>query len=212
MAVFKKNFVIKNGIEVGDGLIFANNNTGRVGLGTTNPTSDIDLYGTTSVDDLIISGSISVANTIGKSNQYLRSTGTGVTWTDFPSLRTGFTTTAQGSQTTFSSSGFSYTPGLVDVYINGARLRGNGLTDISEFTAVNGTSIILQNPCFGGETIDVVGYSGISGGQVDGVVGVVTATSGFISIANTSAVQILLSGKTLTFNVVGIGSTSLLLY
>ncbi len=211
MATIKKNFVVKNGIEVGNGLIYGNNESGRVGLGTTNPTSDIDLFGTTSVDDLIISGTVSVGSTTGKSNQYLRATGFGVTWTDFPSLRTGFTTTALGNQITFASSGFSYTPGLVDVYVNGARLRGNGLSDLSEFSAIDGSSIVLTNACFGGETVDVFGYSGISGGQVD-MVGVVTATQGFISIANTSPVQILLSGNNLTFNVVGIGSTTLTLF
>lgn len=212
MAAFNKNFVVKNGIEVGNGLIYGDNNTGRVGLGTTNPTSDIDLFGTTSVDNLIISGTVSVANTVGKSNQYLRATGTGVTWTDFPSLRTGFTTTAQGNQTIFASSGFTYSPGLVDVYVNGARLRGNGLSDVSEFSATDGTTIVLQNPCFGGETVDVFGYSGISGGQVDGIVGVVTATQGFISVANTTPIQILLNGNQLTFNAVGIGSTTFTLY
>lgn len=40
------------------------------------------------------------------------------------------------------------------------------------------------------------------------VVGVVTATDGFISVANTSPVQIQLVGKQLIFNVVGIGSTT----
>lgn len=212
MAAINKNFVIKNGIEVGNGLIFGNNSSRRVGLGTTNPTSDIDLYGTTSVDNLIISGTVSAGNTVGKSNQYLRATGTGVTWTDFPSLRSGFTTTAQGNQTIFSSSGFSYSPGLVDVYINGARLRGNGLSDASEYTAADGSTITLQNPCFGGETVDVFGYSGISVGQVDGIVGVVTATQGFISVGNTTPIQILLNGNRLTFNAVGIGSTTFTLY
>lgn len=212
MPAINKNFVIKNGIEVGNGLIFANNSSKRVGLGTTNPTSDIDLYGTTSVDDLIISGKVSAGSSVGKSNQYLRSTGTGVTWTDFPNLRTGFTTTAQGNQTVFAFSGFSYSPGLVDVYINGARLRGNGLSDISEFTATDGTTIVVENPCFGGETVDVFGYSGVSGGQVDGFVGIVTSTQGFISVANTTPIQILVNGNTLTFNAVGIGSTTFTLY
>lgn len=212
MAAINKNFVVKNGIEVGEGLIYGNNQTGRVGLGTTNPTTDIDLYGTTSVDNLIISGTVSVANTIGKTNQYLRATGTGVTWTDFPSLRSGFTTTAQGGQITFSSSGFSYSPGLIDVYVNGTRLRGNGLSDVSEFSAIDGSTVVLQNACFGGETVDVFGYSGISGAQIDGVVGVVTATQGFISIANTTPIRILLNGNKLTFNAVGIGSTTFNLY
>ncbi len=212
MASINKNFVVKNGIEVGSNLIFGNNLTGKVGIGTTNPVEDVDLFGTTAVDDLIISGTVSAGSTIGKSNQYLRATGTGVTWTDFPSLRTGFTTTALGNQTTFTSTGFSYTPGIIDVYVNGARLRGNGLSDISEFSATDGSTVTLQNPCFGGETVDVFGYSGISAAQMDGVAGIVTATQGFISIANTSPVQILVSANMLTFNVVGIGSTSLTLY
>ena len=39
----------------------------------------------------------------------------------------------------------------------------------------------------------------------------VVAYDGFISLGSTTPVQILLDGNTLTFNVVGIGSTSLLL-
>lgn len=210
MAAFNKNFIVKNGIEVGTGLIFGDNISKKVGIGTTSPATDIDLYGTTSVDNLIISGTVSAANTVGKSNQYLRSTGVGVTWTDFPNLRSGFTTTAQGNQTVFASAGFTYTPGLIDVYVNGTRLRGNGLSDISEFNATNGTSITLENPCFGGETVDVFGYSGIAGGLTDSITsGIVTATGGFISVGNTTPIQISLIGNQLTFTAVGIGSTTL---
>jgi len=207
MASINKNFVVKNGIEVGEGLIYGNNQTGRVGLGTTNPTTDIDLYGTTSVDDLIISGTVSVGNTIGKSSQYLRATGTGVTWSDFPSLRTGFTTTAQGSQVTFSSSGFTYSPGLIDVYINGTRLRGNGLSDVSEFTAADGSTIVLQNACFGGETVDVFGYSGISGGLVQQTTGITVLEEGSIVGVAQSIQSINFVGAAVTAVGSGIGVT-----
>lgn len=43
------------------------------------------------------------------------------------------------------------------------------------------------------------------------VTGIVTATGGFVSIANTTPIKITLSGTTLTFTATGIGSTSLTL-
>ena len=43
------------------------------------------------------------------------------------------------------------------------------------------------------------------------VAGIVTATGGFVSIANTTPIKITLSGTTLTFTATGIGSTSLTL-
>jgi hypothetical protein len=43
-------------------------------------------------------------------------------------------------------------------------------------------------------------------------VGIVTATGGFVSIANTTPVTIRLVGNKLTFNAVGIGSTTLTLF
>ena len=55
--------------------------------------------------------------------------------------------------------------------------------------------------------------SGVSPTLPDGAVvtGVCTATSGFISAASTTAVQITLSGNILIFTGVGIGSTSFIL-
>lgn len=45
----------------------------------------------------------------------------------------------------------------------------------------------------------------------DITVGVVTATGGFISVGNTTPITITLSGNSLTFSAVGIGSTTLTL-
>jgi len=39
-----KNFVVKHGLEVNSNLIVADADTGRVGLGTTNPAADLELY------------------------------------------------------------------------------------------------------------------------------------------------------------------------
>jgi len=41
--------------------------------------------------------------------------------------------------------------------------------------------------------------------------GIITSTEGFVSIANTTPIQIILNGNQLTFNAVGIGSTTFVL-
>jgi hypothetical protein len=77
-------------------------------------------------------------------------------------LRTKTSFTASASQTTFL---VDYTPGLIDVYFNGSHLASE------EYTANNGTSIVLTEAATGGEVIDIFVYnnqigafSGIGGG------------------------------------------------
>jgi hypothetical protein len=65
-------------------------------------------------------------------------------------LRQQTTFTASAAQTTFT---VNYTPGLLDVYFNGSRLSNE------EYTANNGTSIILSEATTGGEIIDIFVYS-----------------------------------------------------
>lgn len=64
-------------------------------------------------------------------------------------LRTSTTFTATENQTTFS---FSYNVGYVDVYVNGVKLAS------SEFTASNGTSIVLSSGCRSGDLVEFIGY------------------------------------------------------
>jgi len=77
-------------------------------------------------------------------------------------LRTKTSFTASASQTTFA---VDYTPGLIDVYFNGSHLASE------EYTANNGTTIVLTEAAVGGEVVDVFVYnnqigafSGIGGG------------------------------------------------
>ena len=65
---------------------------------------------------------------------------------------TTFTTsvfTATANQTTFT---VSYTVGFVEVFLNGAKLSA------ADFTATNGTSIVLASGATVGDTLDVVAY------------------------------------------------------
>jgi hypothetical protein len=165
----QKNFVIKNGIQVNHNLIFADTNLNKVGIATTNPQYTLDVKGgigatnlsltgiatipTIDIDDLIIDGSISIGNTTGSYNQFLVSTGTGVTWTSVPTVRSVDVQTASSGIVTFNT---SYVVGLLDVYINGVKLSAH------EYTANDSATVILDDPCFGGETVEFITYSPLS--------------------------------------------------
>ena len=95
----------------------------------------------------------------GLNGQYLRSTGSGVAWASFPTMRTTTTVTASAGQTTFS---FTYNVGFLDVFINGTKL-----TD-SEFTATNGSSVVLAVGCFVGDIVELVSYNTVAGGGSGG--------------------------------------------
>lgn len=154
----QKNFVVKNGIEVNTNLIFADTDSNKVGIATTNAlytlhvnggigATTLNVTGVSTVTNLVVLNSIQANSSTGSTGNYLASTGVGVTWV---SPRTSNVFTATDGQTTFS---VNYTVGLVDVYINGIRLVP------SEFTASNGTSVVLNDACFGNETVEFVVYS-----------------------------------------------------
>ena len=70
-------------------------------------------------------------------------------------MRTRQTSTASAGQTTFS---FTYTVNFLDVFVNGIKL-----TD-AEFTATNGSSVVLAVGCFVGDIVELVSYNTVSGG------------------------------------------------
>lgn len=237
----QKNFVVQNGLEVNKNLIIADPLTNKVGILTDSPNyplhvnggigaTTLNVSGISTVNNLILRGSVSAGTSTGSLGQYLISTGTGVTWSALPNTRSVSTVTATSGQNVFN---VSYIVGFIDVYINGIRLTQ------SEYIATNGYSITLDTACFGGESIDIITYSSSnSNGSVSywaptssgihtlsnvgigttnatsklTVKGSVLATEGFISIGNTTPITILLNGNQLIFNAVGIGSTTLTLY
>jgi hypothetical protein len=119
----------------------------------------VNITGDTETDTLNVSGdstftggatfngSISAGSTTGIDGYYLKSTGIGVTWAVLPSSRTGLTTTATAGQTSFN---FSYNVGFVDVFLNGVKLPS------SEFTASNGSTIVLDDAAFANDTLEFI--------------------------------------------------------
>ena len=61
--------------------------------------------------------------------------------------------TATANQTTFS---VSYTVGLAEVYLNGAKLSA------ADFTATNGSTIVLGAGALVGDTVEVVAFAGVT--------------------------------------------------
>ena len=110
-------------------------------------------------------GTITAAGSTGSNGQYLKSTGTGVAWANYPTARTTQSFTASSGQTTFS---FSYNVGYLDVFVNGVKLSA------SEFTATNGTSVVLSVGSFVGDIVELFSYntivSGAGGGGISNVV------------------------------------------
>jgi len=105
------------------------------------------------------SGPVSTGTTTGFSGQYLQSTGIGVTWATFPTLRTTQTNVATNGQTTFS---FAYNVNFLDVFVNGVKLTS------SEYTAVNGSTITLSSPAFDNDIVEFVSYNTTSTGGSGG--------------------------------------------
>lgn len=99
-------------------------------------------------------------------------------WTITPGsgMRNIQTFTATASQTTFTITG-GYTVGLADVYVNGARLSS------SDFTASNGTTIVLTTGAVVNDIVDIVTYTASLSSGING-----SGTTNYISKFSSSNV------------------------
>jgi hypothetical protein len=106
------------------------------------------------------------AGTGNISVRFLGIPASGVTSTAYRT-QTEFTATA--GQTTFSVP--SYTVGFIDVYRNGALLGS------ADFTATNGTTVVLANPASSGDLVETVSF------YVSSVLNAIPATNGAVTNA-----------------------------
>jgi len=105
-----------------------------------------------------------------------------------PSYRTITESTATEGQTTFSPS--SYTAGYIDVYRNGVKLGSD------DFTATNGTSVVLNNSCSAGDILRFESF------LITSFNNAIPNTSGAVS-SSLLANSLDLSGKTVTYGLSG---------
>ena len=158
-----------------------------LGIVTSNQitSQDIEVPGISYLNNIVLDGYLSIGNTTGQQNQVLVSTGVGVTWSLL----------SKNSQLIIASPGqdtflFSYEVGSVEVYINGVRLFP------TEFTANDGISVVLVDPCFGGETVEIIAAQTLP-------IGTSIIESGIT--AKKDSVIIGIEGSTSSVNFVGAG-------
>ena len=174
-------------LTLGSALTIANGGTGQ----TTASAAFNALSPITTTGDLIVGNGTNSATRfgIGSSGYVLSSNGSTVAWTA-PSGSSTLTTTdftATSGQTTFS---VTYTPALLQgVYRNGIKLG------LSDYTATNGTSIVLNTGAITGDLIEVQYFSALattttvtsfSGGSTGLTPS--SATTGAVTLAGTLAV------------------------
>ncbi len=191
-----KNFVVRHGLEVDTNLIVANADTNKVGIATTNPdytlhvnggigVTNLSVTGIATIKNLVLDGYVSIGGTTGKDKFYLTSTGTGVTWARL--TRNSSYSVASAGQTEFY---LNYSVGSVEVYINGVRLAPD------EFLANSGNVVVLEDACFGGETVEILATDVIPTGTAVISIGSTVQKDGTI-IGSASSVT--------TFNFTGAG-------
>jgi hypothetical protein len=153
---------------------------GDVGIGTTNPEYKLDVNGDINFGGILYKNGVEYISGIGIQSGGSFIVGSGVTILNFVgsavssitnsgggiaeiNVRTGqftrstSTFTATAGQTSFS---VNYTPNFIDVFLNGVKLTS------SEFTATNGTSVVLTDAAFVDDTIDIVVFQ--NSGLFDG--------------------------------------------
>jgi hypothetical protein len=113
-----------------------------LGAKATAPTLDND-------GDALLTGALYFDSTANKMKVY-----DGSSWVDAGSAVNGTSErqvyTATASQTTFS---VTYDVGYVDVYLNGVKLKSG-----TDFTANNGTSVVLTTGAAAGDIVDIVAF------------------------------------------------------
>lgn len=147
---------------------------------------EIDILGTTITasafvgDGSGLTGIDGLPSQTGNAGKYLTTNGTIAAWDElalpeFVYTRTTYTATA--SQTIFNA---TYTIGYVDVYLNGIKLLVG-----TDFTATNGTSIIISPGAAAGDIVEIIAHT-----TYNTIVQVINSDGGFANSVYTSAQSI----------------------
>ncbi len=160
---------VKNGIGITGGDVsigtagtgfYYDDSTAKVGIGTTAPEYKLEVHGDVHVTGFTTTARLTVGTGSseytfpdydGIENTFLRTDGDGnVDWYVNTTIRTTFNTTAGAGQTTFTT---NYTPGLIDVFLNGVKLSS------SDYTATDGLNVYLNAGAYVGDQVEIVKFN-----------------------------------------------------
>jgi hypothetical protein len=213
MAAINKNFVVKKGLEVNSNLIVANSDTNRIGIGTTVPLYQLHLSsgigatyatisGYTTTSNLNIINDFTINGVAASFGQVVGYDTTGLAWITFAEIggvRNSSNEVATIGQTIFN---VVYEVGLLDVFVNGAKLSPN------DFEATDGTTIILNTPCFGGEQVELISYANVPTGiGVTGIPGINVKRNGTLVGTPLTISNVNFVGAAVTTDGTGVGVT-----
>ena len=183
----------------------------KIGVNTTTPSSDIHVIKNIQTALQVTSNSNASIIGLGRSenitgyNGVLRYGNTDASFSQFSGV----------GVTSYSLDIMNYGPGNLNFYLNPSNIAGTTggffwhkeTQRLMALTSAGNLGVGLTNPEY---KLQVNGTAYVSGNIVAG--SIVSATGGFTSDTGvTTPVQISVTGSTLTFNVVGVGSTSLTL-
>ena len=206
-------------IGVAKTINFSSNLNATFGSGITTVTASIvgvNTLATSNFNQLVISG-LSTFRGSNNTNVHLGNTSyyAGLTWSGVSGIYTG----TEPSILTDSSLGLEISGGLGDLTLSAPSGTGDVILKASNTIAIvvdNSDSAQVELYQGGTKKFETIGAGvtvfGTTFSNDLNASGIVTATGGFVSSANTSPVQIQVVGNQLTFNVVGIGSTTLTLF
>jgi hypothetical protein len=156
------------------GVTSFNTRTGAITLTSSDVTTALT-YTPQAQLTLTTTGTSGTATLIGNTlniPQYSGGSGSGT-------LRSVQNFTATAGQTTFTISG-GYTAGQLDVFLNGVRLTG------ADYTASNGTTVVLTTGALVNDIIDVLSYQGLSGYVSAAAKQDALSGTGFVKISGTT--------------------------
>jgi len=176
-----KNFVVRNGLEVANTLLYANDETNRVGINSGTPEHELDVIGDVKLDGKIFSP-VSFGGTSGVTGQYLASTGEKWKWESFPRSRHTEIFTLTAGQTRLPATGSFGTFLLTETELTSVFLDGVKLTDGDYVINPGGGSITLFAAAFGGEEVELIGHGAVAVGAGNtGILGVSVRKAGIDS-------------------------------